>query len=218
MVEMSHDQQRAQSTLTIYGVFVCGSLLVSTLGAFSIFYATLKSSEKLHNRMTAAVIRAPVLFFDTNPAGRILNRFSKDIGCMDEVLPGSFLAAIELLMFSVFAFLLPATTNAWLLIALVPLTIVIFYVTRYYLRSSRELKRLEAVKCSPVYSHFSETVHGLEIIRSSKMEKEFLAQLYRLASSSITFQKHTKTIAPIPQKTAVDNNIIISIISYILTS
>ena len=182
MIDMSHDQQRAPSTLAIYGVLVFGSLFVSTLGAFSIFYATLRSSEKLHNRMTSAVVKAPVLFFDTNPAGRILNRFSKDIGCMDDSLPGSFLTAVQLLMFSVFAFLIPAATNVWLFFALVPLTGLIVFVTRYYLKSSRELKRLEAVKCSPVYSHIYETVHGLEIVRSSRMERDFLSRLYRFVS------------------------------------
>lgn len=41
----------------------------------------------MHNRMLARVVRAPVLFFDSNPVGRILNRFTKDTHFMDDMLP-----------------------------------------------------------------------------------------------------------------------------------
>lgn len=42
--------------------------------------SALNTSQRLHNEMFSSVIQAPVTFFDANPVGRILNRFSKDIG------------------------------------------------------------------------------------------------------------------------------------------
>ncbi|XP_029065992.1 uncharacterized protein LOC114888177 isoform X2 [Monodon monoceros] len=45
--------------------------------------------------MLESILRAPVLFFDRNPIGRILNRFSKDIGHMDDLLPLTFLDFIQ---------------------------------------------------------------------------------------------------------------------------
>ena len=36
----------------------------------------IQASKRLHNDMTHAVLRAKIEFFDTNPLGRILNRFS----------------------------------------------------------------------------------------------------------------------------------------------
>lgn len=176
---MSFNQQRDPVTLGIYGSLVIGALLLSTIISFLFFYTILRASEKLHDKMVTAVIKAPVIFFDTNPAGRILNRFSKDIGCMDDTLPPKFLLAVQMILFSLGATLLSAATNFWLVIGITPLMLLFVYFGRYYLKTSRELKRLEAIKCSPVYSHISDTSTGLEVIRSSEMEGSFLQQLFR---------------------------------------
>ena len=147
---------------------------------FCFYLAALKASENLHDEMTKAVIKAPVLFFDTNPVGRILNRFSKDIGCMDDLLPAKFLFTVQLLLFIASAAVLSAASNVWLFITCAPLTLLFIFLAKYYLRSSREIRRLEAMTCSPLYSCIADTVAGLEIIRSSEMEDEFLHRLYRL--------------------------------------
>lgn len=176
---MSFRQQRRPVTLGIYASLVIGALLLSAFVSFLIYYTLLRSSEKLLNSMVTAIMKAPVFFFDTNPVGRILNRFSKDIGCMDNTLPAQFLLAVQLCLFTFGATLLAAATNYWLFIGIAPLIILFFYFGRYYLKTSRELKRLEAIKCSPVYSHISDTITGLEVIRSSGMEQSFLQELFR---------------------------------------
>jgi len=48
---------------------------------------TVAASKVLHHRMLSAVLRAPLTFFETTPAGRILNRFSRDIETVDTLLP-----------------------------------------------------------------------------------------------------------------------------------
>ena len=48
-------------------------------------------SSRLHNNMFAKILRAPMRFFETSPVGRVLNRFSKDLGTVDEMLPGIIL-------------------------------------------------------------------------------------------------------------------------------
>jgi len=47
----------------------------------------MRASVRLHNSIFTRLLRAPVAFFDTNPAGRILNRFAKDLGVIDEKIP-----------------------------------------------------------------------------------------------------------------------------------
>ena len=185
MTEMPHEQQRNYLTLLVYGSIVTVSLLLTTASSFYFYLTTLKASENLHDKMTIAVIKAPVLFFDTNPVGRILNRFSKDIGCMDDQLPGQFLRAVQLCLYFISATILSAVTNVWLFITCTPLTVLFIYIAKYYLKSSREIRRLEALTCSPVYSLIADSVEGLEVIRSSLMEENFLQKFYKLVYENV---------------------------------
>ena len=179
MTEMTFNQQKGYTTLLVYGSIVTGSLLLTLISSFCFYLAALKASENLHDQMAKAVMKAPVLFFDTNPVGRILNRFSKDVGCMDDILPGQFLFAIQLCLYFFTAAILSAVANVWLFITCAPLTVLFMYLAKYFLRSGREIRRLEAITCSPVYSLIADTVAGLEVIRSSEMENGFLQNFYK---------------------------------------
>lgn len=50
------------------------------------FVSSHMTARSLHNQMFNALLRAPVLFFDSNPIGRVVNRFSKDVSSIDEQL------------------------------------------------------------------------------------------------------------------------------------
>lgn len=179
MAEMSHEQQKAPIIQAIHATLVAVSIVVMAVSSFFFTYTLLKAAENLHNKMTLSTIKAPVLFFDTNPAGRIQNRFAKDVGCMDDVLPLIFLHACISCLFAICVTIVPAVVNYWLFLALLPFVMLFSYFARYYLKSSRELKRIEAIKCSPVYSHITETAKGLEIIHTSNMNRTFLDRLER---------------------------------------
>ena len=176
---MPYEQQKSNITLLVFGCIVIASLLLTIISSFCFVLVAFKASENLHDQMTEAIMRAPVLFFDTNPVGRILNRFSKDIGCMDDMLPGQFLFAIQLCLHFFSATILSAVSNVWLFITCTPLTVMFIYLAKYYLKSAREIRRLEALTCSPVYSLIADTVAGLEVIRSSEMEDDFRQKFYK---------------------------------------
>lgn len=162
----------------IYAGMVGTALAFALARAFLFYHVSLMSSEELHDKMALAILKAPVLFFDTNPVGRILNRFSKDVGTMDEVLPNFFIASLQLNLMAMAGILVPAVVNYWILFAVVPLVSGFLYIVNYYLRSSRELKRLESICRSPVFSHMSETINGLDTIRSRKRQADFIKEFY----------------------------------------
>ena len=171
--------QREKINLIFYGCLVGASFVFALFRGFFFLLVSLKCSERLHDKMVVAVLQAPVLFFDSNPVGRIVNRFSKDIGCLDEVLPKTFLMSMTIIVTLFTAILVPTVTNPWLLIVVVPLIVFVMYIARYYLKTSRQLKRLESVYRSPIFSHISETLNGLDTIRTRGRQPDFIDRFCR---------------------------------------
>ncbi|KAK3702953.1 hypothetical protein QZH41_002858 [Actinostola sp. cb2023] len=179
MTKMAYEKQKSATVLGIYGGLVGGSFIVAAISTILMFAALLRSSEKLHDKMTLAVLKSPVLFFDTNPVGRIMNRFSKDIGAMDDLLPISFIIMTMNFIYFFGVLVLTGIVNYWLTIAVIPTLAVFFLLCRYYLKPARDLSRLEAMLRSPVYAHISETMEGLEVIHSLQMEDRNVEKLYK---------------------------------------
>ncbi|XP_031556820.1 multidrug resistance-associated protein 4-like [Actinia tenebrosa] len=172
IVHMTLQEQRGSFSLGVFSGLVGASLILFLVKDLVFVSAILRSTRKLHDKMTLAVIKSPVLFFDTNPAGRIMNRFSKDIGAMDDLLPIQFLYSVPMCLNIVIVMLLPLVGSLWIAVAVIPMAMLLFLIAAYYLKSSRELKRIEAIRCSPVYDHVAETITGLEVIRTSGAEEE----------------------------------------------
>ena len=116
---------------------------------------------------------------EDHPVGRILNRFASDVGCVDELLPKTFLKAVQNLLSISILILISITTNPWLFFLAFPLTMMVVYISKYYLKTARELKRLESISRSPVFSHFSETLLGLDTIRTRGRQADFVETFYR---------------------------------------
>lgn len=77
--------------------------------------------------------------------GRILNRFSKDIGTIDEILPRVMLEAIQIMFVVIGILIMEVIINCWMLIPIATLIIVFVLVTKFYLRTAQNVKRLEGV-------------------------------------------------------------------------
>lgn len=99
VAEMTQEQQRSSRILKIYGALISSSLVANFICSYLFYWTLLKASERLHNKMMVSVIKARLIYFDKTPVGRTLNRFSKDIGSMDDVLTPQFLTAVETVLF-----------------------------------------------------------------------------------------------------------------------
>ncbi|XP_057388585.1 ATP-binding cassette sub-family C member 4 isoform X6 [Balaenoptera acutorostrata] len=159
--------------LGIYSGLTVSAVLFGIARSLFVFYVLVSSSQTLHNQMFESILRAPVLFFDRNPIGRILNRFSKDIGHMDDLLPLTFLDFIQTFLQVIGVVGVAVSVIPWIAIPLVPLGIIFFVLRRYFLQTSRDVKRLESTTRSPVFSHLSSSLQGLWTIRAYSAEERF---------------------------------------------
>lgn len=139
-------------------------------------FCAIRSAKYLHSSMLTSVVKSPMSFFDTTPLGRILNRFSKDEHTVDEVLPRNFNMYIRVFAQVVATVLIITFSTPFFLLLVIPLSFVYMSVQRYYLATSRELKRLDSIGKSPIYSHFQETIQGVSTIRAYDQQHAFIRQ------------------------------------------
>ncbi|XP_077580290.1 ATP-binding cassette sub-family C member 4-like isoform X1 [Stigmatopora nigra] len=156
--------------LGIYSGLTAAAVILGYARSLVIFHGLVRSTQMLHNRMFRAVLCAPVRFFDMNPIGRILNRFSKDISQMDSLLPLTFVDFYQLFLQNLGVLAVAASIIPLLLLGITPLIFIFLYLRRYYLATSRDIKRLESTTRSPVFSHLSSSLQGLCSIRAFRGE------------------------------------------------
>uniref|UniRef100_A0A671PYG4 Multidrug resistance-associated protein 4 n=1 Tax=Sinocyclocheilus anshuiensis TaxID=1608454 RepID=A0A671PYG4_9TELE len=149
------------------------TIIFGFMRSLFMFNALVSSAETLHSRMFNSILRTPVRFFDINPIGRILNRFSKDIGHLDSLLPWTFVDFIQVFLQIIGVIAVASSVIPWILIPVLPLLISFLFLRRYFLRTSRDVKRIESTSRSPVFSHLSSSLQGLCTIRAFKAEERF---------------------------------------------
>ncbi|XP_027205501.2 ATP-binding cassette subfamily C member 4-like [Dermatophagoides pteronyssinus] len=163
----------------IYTILVVTQFIGMIIRSGTFFAMCIFASINLHNRIFYCLMRAPVSFFDTVPTGRILNRFTKDMGIIDEQLP---LAAydLNLIIAQVIGTCIVVALSQWYLIFPAIIMIILILIIRAaYIRTARDLKRYEAIARSPLFNHMTVTLNGLATIRSFNVQQIFTNQYYR---------------------------------------
>jgi len=103
-----------------------------------------------------------------------VQRFSKDLDQLDQQLPhaiGQLLSSTFSILTATAAIVAVTPSFSYALTAIVA---VYFAATNYYRTVARELKRIEAISRSPVFSHFAETLGGLSVIRAFQRQGVYL--------------------------------------------
>ncbi|XP_058800160.1 probable multidrug resistance-associated protein lethal(2)03659 [Phymastichus coffea] len=161
----------------IYTALVTSIFLVGITRSIVFYNMCLRASQHIHDLAFGALIRAKMNFFNTNSSGRILNRFSKDLGAIDELLPRAILDSVQSILTMVGTVTVTCTVNLWFLLPVLLIGIVFYFIRWIYLKTSKKIKRLEGMTRSPMFTHLSATLNGITTIRAyqaeSMLKKEF---------------------------------------------
>lgn len=124
------------------------------------------ASVKLHESLLDKTMHAPLSFFESNPIGRILNRFTSDMDVVDMKIPNQLRQFLSCIFMILGTFFVVSSITPWFLLPLVPISLAFVFLQVYYTRTRRQVKRMESVAKSPIFSHFTESITGAITIRA----------------------------------------------------
>ncbi|EEF35768.1 mgatp-energized glutathione s-conjugate pump, putative [Ricinus communis] len=152
----------------VYSILSVGQVMVTLLNSYWLIISSLYAARRLHDAMLNSILRAPMVFFHTNPLGRIINRFAKDLGDIDRsvaIFVNMFLGQVSQLLSTFILIGIVSTMSLW---SIMPLLVLFYGAYLYYQSTAREVKRMDSISRSPVYAQFGEALNGLSTIRAYK--------------------------------------------------
>ncbi|XP_021200213.3 ATP-binding cassette sub-family C member 4 [Helicoverpa armigera] len=162
--------------LIIHGALVAMCIAIINLRVFPFAYLCVNASSNLHNTMFSTMLKGIMRFFDTSSSGRILNRFTKDMGALDEILPRTLLDVLQIYGTLTAILVLNAIALYWTLLPSAVLLILFIFMVRIYLKAAQGIKRLEGTAKSPMFGTVTSSLSGISTIRSANAQKWLIEQ------------------------------------------
>ena len=116
-------------------------------------------------------------FFDTNPKGRIVNRFAKDIDYVDFSIPATFNSLLRQSFTIIGTIGIICVTNPVFIAIIIPIGVGYWLLQKVYVATSRQLRRMESATRSPIYSWFGEAISGIATIKAYGLQKRYMLKL-----------------------------------------
>lgn len=181
------------------GLLILAFLIFSYLKFHFLSYIILKGNNHIHNEMFHRIIRTSIEFFDCNPSGRIMNRFSNDMNLMDNIMVMQFADLLDMLFFYVSMNVAILVVSPYFLIAVFVFVITYYLAIRYFYDIVRDSKNLDLSNKSPIFALFASTVQGLLSLKVYKkysyFHKKFINLVHKYARANYMHYRITRTFA-----------------------
>lgn len=176
--------QNDATNFVYQGLLVLATTVFSYTRVILSLLLMLKAVSVLHKNMFSSVLYSPMRFFESNPLGRIVNRFAKDQAVVDELLPIALIDACMAFLQCLSAIVIVSIAIPIALVSIVFVFPIFVWHAKHYLMSSRELKRLDAISKSPVFSFFSASLDGRSTVRAFNLQDSFLDDFHHLIDAN----------------------------------
>ncbi|NXJ15459.1 MRP1 protein, partial [Odontophorus gujanensis] len=167
-------KQSQNYRLGIYGLLGFLQGLLVCCGAYVLTRGSLAASRALHHQLLDNVLHLPLQHFEMNPVGQIINRFTKDLFIVDVRFHYYLRTWLNCTLDVIGTILVITFSSPLFIVVVIPLGYMYFIIQRYYIASSRQIRRLAGASHSPVISHFTETILGGSTIRAFGHQERFI--------------------------------------------
>ncbi|OMJ65976.1 hypothetical protein SteCoe_37344 [Stentor coeruleus] len=161
----------------VLGVLVGLLFIFYSIRNYSIINCNLRANVKLHNEALKSVALTDSLFFDKNPTGRIINRFSKDIGAIDGPLQTFSYETISSAVLILSNIIVAIIIMPYTLIIIPFAILVLYFVFKYGSTVVFQLKVLELINRGPILTTITSCLNGLPTIRCLNLQEKFLKDI-----------------------------------------
>ncbi|KAJ4490185.1 multidrug resistance-associated ABC transporter [Lentinula aciculospora] len=183
--------------IAVYALVTFSGLIITTTRWIVLYAGSIHASTVLHKRQPCSspinicplailtglletVLFANMRFHDTISRGRLLNRFGKDFEGIDSSLSDNFGRSIQYALSAVATLISVSVAGGPpFVVAALILGVVYWNVAKIYGQTSRDMRRLDSVTRSPLYSINGETIAGATIIRAFGASSKFLRDMLR---------------------------------------
>ncbi|CDW52941.1 multidrug resistanceprotein k; multidrug resistan ceprotein j; multidrug resistanceprotein b [Trichuris trichiura] len=156
-----------------YAGFGIAQAFFMFVGALVMAFGMVGASKKLHSNLLHSLLRVPMSFYETTPLGRIVNRIGKDIDMVDNLLPNNIRGLMNTVTQVITTLVIIMINMSVFGVVVIPLAVLYVLLQRFYVATSRQLQRMEAVSLSPIYSLFQEVVQGISSVRAYNAQQWF---------------------------------------------
>jgi len=115
--------------------------------------------------MADKIMRSPILLFDSNPVGRVLTRFSKELVILDSML-GMMMHIITISFARTIGVIISVIAVNYLII--IPVALAVCYITHILKKGKKTMidaQRLDSMVRGPIHTTFGMIVSGLVTLR-----------------------------------------------------
>ncbi|KAJ3748238.1 multidrug resistance-associated ABC transporter [Lentinula raphanica] len=167
----------------IYALLYFPGLFITTARWIVLYSGSIHASTVLYKRLLETVLFANMRFHDTISRGRLLNRFGKDFEGIDSRLSDNFGRSIQYGLSATATLITVSIAGGPPFVLAAAFLGVIYWNGKFsygiYGQTSRDMRRLDSVTRSPLYSINGETIAGATIIRAFGASSKFLRDMLR---------------------------------------
>ncbi|XP_040070390.1 multidrug resistance-associated protein 1 [Ixodes scapularis] len=191
----SHPDPFMRATYMVgFGALLVGMSIFNFIYSVLFVLGSMRTASSIHSQLLQSVMRSPISFFDKTSMGRIVNRFSRDVDLIDKEVPFLLSMNVTDLASIVMLVVVICFPSAYFLIIVAVVLLLFTGLTVASLPAFRQVRRMQSVTRSPVFTHFGETVSGAVSIRAFGATKPFMETLERFLDDNINCYVHSAAL------------------------